>query len=451
MLTEAEEIECLALLEFEAEAHRRRPKFRGAARAIQTLADHEWIISGPRDTGKTWAAVWRLDELLSGTPKAQATMLRKVLADLKSSALQTYQRVIAQSGSGAEPYGGAKPEWYDYPNGARLWIGGMDRAGAALSSERDWIYVNQAEELALGDWETLSSSTSGRGAVTDTPMLFGDCNPGPPNHWIRERERAGALKLFESRHEDNPSIYDDEGVILPGARKRMVPLDSLTGIRYKRYRLGLWVSAEGIVYEEYDPAVHLVEPFEIPADWRRVRVIDFGMVHPFVCQWWAQHPDGWWIMYREIYMTGRRVAEHAAQILRLSQGERIAATICDHDAENRATLTASGIPNIAATKAVQPGIEKVQEMLAKKWPASESFPGGARGMMFMRGALVEIDEELRGAYKPWCTTQEFETYVYPSGPDGRPVKEAPVKDDDHGMDSARYFAMYASRPRPRFI
>jgi hypothetical protein len=47
--------------------------------------------------------------------------------------------------------------------------------------------------------------------------------------------------------------------------------------------------------------------------------------------------------------------------LELSNGEAIEATICDHDAEDRATLQEHGIPNCAARKAVSVGIEKLEE------------------------------------------------------------------------------------------
>jgi hypothetical protein len=118
------------------------------------------------NTGKTWATLWLLDSLLRETPKAQAGLLRKVAADIGPTVLVTYRRIIERSNSGATPFGGEKPEWFDYPNGARLYVGGMDRPGKVLSGERDFLYVNQAEELTQEDWEILSTRTTGRGAVT---------------------------------------------------------------------------------------------------------------------------------------------------------------------------------------------------------------------------------------------------------------------------------------------
>lgn len=415
------------------------PTFRGAALEAQSITSHEWMLAGPAETGKTWAALWRLDTLLSSTPKAQAALVRKVAADIGPTVLRTFKKVIERSQSCARPYGGEKPEWYDYPNGARLYIGGMDRPGKVLSGERDFIYVNQAEELTLDDWETLTTRTTGRGAVTDTPMLFGDCNPGPPTHWIINRP---VLQVLYSKHEDNPSLFGEDGSATEQGKRSMRVLDNLTGVRKKRLRLGLWVAAEGTVYD-FDRSVHLIDPFPIPPSWTRVRSIDFGYTNPFVCQWWALDGDGRMYLYREIYMTHRTVKVHAQKIRELERWylpdgsenpdrERIAYTIADHDAEDRATLAEERIGTVAANKAITVGIQKTQERM--------KVAGDGKPRLFvMRGALVELDEEYLVQQKqPTCTEQEFEMYMWPKGSDGKPIKEVPIDLYNHGMDCVRY-------------
>jgi len=82
-----------------------------------------------------------------------------------------------------------------------------------------------------------------------------------------------------------------------------------------------------MVYDDWDPAVHLLDPFAIPDDWRRFRAIDFGYTNPFCCQWWAVDGDGRMYLYREVYMTRRTVREHARTIAEYSDGERIEATV----------------------------------------------------------------------------------------------------------------------------
>lgn len=231
------------------------PLFRGDNQVAQTLTAREWILAGPSETGKTWATLWRLDRLLAATPGAQGALVRKLAVDIAPTVLVTYRRVLAMSGSGATPFGGEKPEWYDYPNGSRLYLGGIDRPGRILSGERDFVYVNQAEELGVDDWETLTTRTTGRGAVTDTPMLFGDCNPADPEHWILKRHAAGVLTMLKSKHEDNPSLYDEGSTLTDQGKRTMATLDALTGARYSRLRLGEWVI--GDEDEAYIPSMTL--------------------------------------------------------------------------------------------------------------------------------------------------------------------------------------------------
>ena len=190
-----------------------------------------------------------------------------------------------------------------------------------------------------------------------------------------------------------------------------------------------------MVYEQWDRNIHLIDRFEIPASWRRFRVIDFGYVNPFVCQWWAIDGDLRMYLYREIYMSQRTVVTHATLIKKLSASETYEATIADHDAEDRATLRENGIETLAADKRVTVGIEKVQERLLVQ--------GNGKARLFvLRDSLVERDSGLETRFRPTNTADEFPAYAWQQAPDGRPAKEEPVKVDDHGMDATRYAAMY---------
>lgn len=389
------------------------------------------------NTGKTYATLSKFHLLLCLFPRSRALMTRKTYKSLVASAIVTYeQKVLPVSPdhprSAVRKYGGTKPEQYHYPNRSVLVVGGMDNPDKVLSAEYDFIYVNQAEELALDDWEKLVGRATGRAGNAPWTQVLGDCNPGPPTHWIKQRK---TLELLESRHEDNPRLYDAERKEWTShGRRTLSVLDSLTGLRHKRGRLGLWVAAEGQVYE-FDATVHLHQAFTPPAEWRRIRAIDFGYTNPFVCQWWAIDPDGRLLMYRELYMSKRTVKTHAKQINELSAGERIEATVADHDAEDRATLAENGIKTVAADKRIKVGIEKVEDRL--------KIAGDGKPRLYVcRDALAEVDEELKTQYKPLNTEQEFAGYVYPPGADGKPNKETPVDLDNHGMDTLRYAVMY---------
>ncbi|MFA5213309.1 MAG: hypothetical protein WC406_08250 [Methanoregula sp.] len=425
----------------------------GGGLSLWKNKEPEVIISGPAETGKTRTALEKLDALMWKYPGAQAIIVRKTYKSLKTSVLLTFERKVLgawdtkegkfdQRKSPVIKLGGEHVEGYHYPNGSHIYLGGMDVPDKVLSSEWDVVYVNQAEELTLNDWEIITTRTTGRAGNMPYAQVMADCNPGAPMHWIRARAEKGRLKFIESRHEDNPTLYDPVTHQLTEQGKRsLTVLDNLTGVRYLRLRLGKWAAAEGVIYEDFDREVHIINAFPIPTDWVRFRAIDFGYTNPFVCQWWALDNDGRLYLYREIYMTHRLVEDFARQINQLSQGERIAATIADHDAEDRATLERYGIPTIAAMKAVSLGIQAVQTRLRK---AGDGKPR----LFIMTGALVEADPILLNDKKPVCTEQEVESYIWIPTKDGKLNKEAPLKENDHGMDPMRYLVAYVDGIHP---
>jgi len=160
-------------------------------------------------------------------------------------------------------------------------------------------------------------------------------------------------------------------------------------------------------------------------------------------QWWGEDPDGRLFLYREIYHSRRLVEDHARQarkLMVLPSGKwlepRPRAVICDHDAEDRATLEKHlKLKTTAAHKRVSPGIQAVQSRL-------KSAGDGRPRLFIMRGALVERDDELDEAKKPACTEEEVSGYVWAVKPGGT-TPEVPVKENDHGMDALRY--MVAAR------
>jgi phage terminase large subunit len=407
------------------------PTFRGANMEAQTITSTEWIVGGPRDTGKTFGECWRLDSFARETPRGLFAIVRRVRADFYSTVRKRWEATIRVRG-GVETRGGDKPSSYIYANGAEVLVLGLDRDSSVLSGEFDGIYGNQVEEWDLSSWENLSACVTGRGAVTKTPMLFGDCNPGPPGHWILSRPR---LKLLHSTHRDNPEIYDDAGNLTDRGRERLAPLEALTGVRRERYLLGKWKQAEGAVYEEFDRSVHVLD--RAPICSRHVVSIDFGLKNPFVAQLWGLDGDGQMYLEREIYRTGRIVEDHAKDIKAMCSGKSIEAYVADPaDAEGRATLQRHGISTRPAMNAIGDGIQAVQARLGNK-------KAGIKPRLFVvAGALVERDEDLAKTKRPVCTLDEFESYVWPKDAGGKALKEEPVKVDDHGMDAMRYAVKY---------
>lgn len=416
-------------------ARREQPeyRFRGNQALIQTLTDDEIVLSGPAGTGKSLAWLYKVNAAAWQYPGMRALIVRKTRVSLTESGLVTFEKYVLGEGNpicaGAAR---ANRSLYTYPNGSEIVVGGLDRPTRVMSSEYDIIYVQEGIELMLDDYEALTTRL--RNGVLPYQQLIMDVNPDRADHWIVKRAQSGTLRMLETRHEDNPALFDDDGELTPRGRAYIAKLDNLTGVRKQRLRYGKWVNAEGAVYEDWNPAIHLIDPFEIPATWRRIGSIDFGYTNPFVCQLWAIDPDGRMYMYREIYMTKRTVAEHAVTIKKMIEGERIERWVADHDAEDRATLEKLGINTEAAKKAVTVGIQAVQERIKKAGDGKPRF-------FILRDSLYERDEDLAEANKPICTADEIGGYQWVKGKDGKPVKEEPVKVDDHGVDTARYAVM----------
>jgi phage terminase large subunit len=409
------------------------PRFRGAALEAQRTTTQEWLLAGPAETGKTYAGLWYLDSLLRTTPKAKAAIVRKVRKDMVTTVLETWDRIVSIRG-GVTRYGGRSVESFHYGNGARCFVAGLDDPGKVLSSELDWMYVNQAEQLQVNDWEYCTTRTTGRGVVTPTPMLFGDCNPGPPTHWILKRPR---IKLLHSVHTDNPTLFDDDGHITAQGERSLATLQALTGVRRERLFRGKWVQAEGAVYDTFDRGVHVItrEAFDklIVTQW--YEGIDFGYSNPFCWQRVALDGDGRMYLEREIYRTKRLVEDHAEEIKRYRLGRPPATAVADHDAEGRATLERRGIPTLPAFKSVSPGIQNLQARLAVQGD-------GKPRLYVVEDACEERDPDLAAAHLPTCSLEEFEVYSWPTAPDGRALREEPVKKFDHGMDTLRYIAAH---------
>lgn len=412
---------------------------RGAAREIRRVRAGEVLLSGPAGTGKSVGCMEKLHSLALLNPGMRGLITRKTMVSLTNTGLVTWQqKVVAEHMAYGHVrwFGGSKsePAGYRYSNGSFIAVGGLDKPEKIMSSEYDTIYAQEATELTETDWESLTTRL--RNGKISFQQLMADCNPSFAHHWLKARCDAGQTMLLESRHEDNPLLYDREGNLTEAGRDYIGKLDRLTGVRYLRLRKGLWVSAEGIVYEDWDPAVHLINKHHVPEDWPRYWVIDFGYNHPFTCQFWAERPDGELVMYREIYMTKRIVEDHCKKIkevLTLTKGPRVGqwreprpeAIICDHDAEDRATFERHmGLPTKAAHKSVSDGIQAFASRLK------------ARRVFLMRDALVERDTARVDAKKPTCFAEEITGYVWAPG------KEAPIKEDDDGCDAGRYIVAY---------
>lgn len=153
------------------------------------------------------------------------------------------------------------------------------------------VYVDEASLVPEGMWSMLLTRLSVDGA-----KLFATSNPGPPTHWLmRDYLKRARLHL---RH-DGTEVVDDGPDVLdlhrfsfnlrdnPTLTARFVAAleRQFVGLWRKRFVDGLWVIADGAVYDTFDPEVgrHVTARDPRAEDVREWLVaVDYGTTNPFV-------------------------------------------------------------------------------------------------------------------------------------------------------------------------
>jgi len=402
--------------------------FFGGVRDGLLCRDPEVVLAGPADTGKTLACLYKLHNCANKYGGAQFSIIRKVKSDLEGTALRTFKRDFLEPHAPyVSIYGGHRPEWFDYPNGSRIWVGGLDKPGKTLSAERDIVYVNQCEQISLTDWEYLTRVVTGRGAVMPYTQLVGDCNPASHTHWILSRRDQKRLSFFEATHKDNPQLWDHKSVgWTEQGKRRLDRLRNLTGTRYQRLYLGLWAPPEGAIYDVFDEDRHKVKSFPIPQLWPR-----FVGVDPFGAQiaalWVAFDIQNQVLnVYREyVAPFGITTPDHVKAILKMTQGARetIFAWVGGGPSERqwRTDWTGAGIPLLEPPITdVWAGIDRVYNLL-------KDFK------LVIHDCCVNLLSEI-GDYRRKL------------GRDGTPTESIENTNDFHCLDAARYIVSWLSQP-----
>ena len=372
----------------------------GAARELMRNHDREVLLAGPAGTGKSMAALVKIDLAASQQP-IRAAIIRKLRTALTQAALVTFNdKVLPPQPNGVWFH--HEDQEFRYPNGSRVIVAGLDDPRKILSTDFDLVYVQEATELEENDWQILLTRL--RNNALSYQQILGDCNPSYPNHWLKQRCDAQQTTLLESRHEDNPQLYDHAtGAYTPFGTQYLETLDSLTGYLYQRLRLGQWVAAEGMFFPEFSPDEHFVEPFEIPRDWPRWIGVDYGFAVPFCALWLARDPDDRSIyVYREAYGAGLRDEQQADLIKERSKGERILQIVADPSMFNaRTEMRRPSIAQVYADRGLanmtQQGIWPGQNNRKQGWAivrralAHDEAPPR---LQLMRGACPALMREL---------------------------------------------------------
>jgi PBSX family phage terminase large subunit len=422
-----------------------RPPYRpyGAARELMRNRDREVLLSGPAGTGKSMACLQKIDLAASQTP-IRAAIIRKLRTALTQAAMVTFKEKVLPPPPNAVWFHHEDQE-YRYPNGSRVVVAGLDDPRKVLSTDFDLIYVQEATELEENDWQILLTRL--RNNALSYQQIIGDCNPSYPNHWLKLRCDAEDTTLLESRHEDNPQLFDhDTGAYTEFGKEYLKTLDSLKGYLHKRLRLGLWVAAEGMFFPEWDPELHLVEPEDdLPRDWPRWVSVDYGFAVPFCALWFARDPETREIyVYRELYSSGMRDEQQADAIKARCQGERILQIVLDPSMFN--SRTEQRRPSIAQVYADR-GLASIT--------SQGLYPGQnnrKQGWAIVRRALAHDDDLPRlRIVKGACPNliRELPALVRdPLDPEDTQQTLKGKEVSDHAVDALRYGLCTEALPAP---
>jgi terminase large subunit-like protein len=204
--------------------------------------------------------------------------------------------------------------------GAEILFRSLDEPAKLLNLTLGGIFVDQIEELDLGDaGERIFDTLLGRLSDPRGPRkLAAVANPASTLHFVyrrlvNEATRDEGARYVHVSMRDNAEHLPADYVAAMEATRTSRPF------WFRSFVLGEWGAFEGAAFTEFDPAVHVVEPFELPTPWERFESMDHGANNPTAWLVWAVDYDGNVIVADEYYSPGL-VSKHAPEILRRRSG-----------------------------------------------------------------------------------------------------------------------------------
>ncbi|MET3659643.1 PBSX family phage terminase large subunit [Sporosarcina psychrophila] len=264
------------------------------------------------------------------------------------------------------------------------------------------------DEVALMP-ESFVSQATARCSVKGSKFWF-NCNPEGPYHWFKEkwidqRKEKKMLQLHFTM-DDNLSL---------DAETKQRYLRMYAGIFYQRFILGLWVLAEGVIYDMFSEKEHVVTTIDRPYSKYYVAV-DYGTQNPTVFGLWGLC-DGVWYKVKENHHSGRGGTQKTDTEYSEEMGKFI------NDKKTQIIIDPSAASFIA--QLIKDGFK------VKK--ANNDVINGIRNV-----ASSLINGKIK--YNDCCkeTFREFSSYIWDEKAANR-GEEKPMKTNDHHMDGDRYF------------
>ena len=242
---------------------------------------------------------------------------------------QVVRKWVPASELGEYAYGGSRRiSWKDIPPRIELKCGSVicfycysqDQAAFESQAVDIWLWDEQGHETLFDGANERCRTLNGWHTFSLTPHKL----PGRPDtgagSWITKLASGQTTKGHHVRFYTGNLIESVPDWIYPEKQKAAAIAQWVTEptehndvktLREGRARLfGEPHQSSGLVYDEWDPKVHLIDPFEIPRSWPRYRALDYGRRNATTCLFGACNPNGDLILYDEYYKTDRTIYEN---------------------------------------------------------------------------------------------------------------------------------------------
>ncbi|WP_455715424.1 PBSX family phage terminase large subunit [Anaerosporobacter sp.] len=268
------------------------------------------------------------------------------------------------------------------------------------------------DEVALMP-ESFVNQATGRCSVDGSKFWF-NCNPDGPYHWFKinwiDKIVDKNLLYLHFTMDDNLSLSE---------RIKVRYRSMYSGVFYKRYILGLWVVAEGIIYDMFDAAKHTVNKLIDLMTTKYYVSCDYGTQNATVFLLWCKNTHGQWVCIKEYYYSGRDEesqktdSQYADDLAEWLDGIKPQKIIIDPSAASFiAELKKRGYSIKKAKNDVLDGIRYVGTLLNQE--------------------LILFSQDCVN------TIKEFNSYIWDAKATDR-GEDKPIKTHDHAMDAVRYF------------
>lgn len=326
------------------------------------------VCKGSRASKKSkTTALWFIYNMMK-YPLANTLVVRQVYSTLKDSCYTELKWAINRLGVSHLWRCTQSPLEITYkPTGQKIYFRGLDDPLKLTSITVEhgylcWVWCEEAYQIVNEkDFDTLNESI--RGTIPPETGLFKQLtltfNPWSRTHWMKNRffdcEPDEDVLAMTTNYMCNEWLDDADKKVFE-RMKRENPE------RYKVAGLGEW-GIDGLVFfPEFTEADHVIEPFEIPKEWRIYRALDYGM-DMLACYWIAVDTVGNGYVYRELYEgrdngkgkdgAGYIISDAAKRILEMTpDDEDVYLTLAPPDLWNRQRETGKCTADIFAENGV---------------------------------------------------------------------------------------------------